>query len=285
MPHQETLTVIAEVVPGQLAPLQQLLGRIRDHVDDWNVVPFAQLRRIHFARFIALDASQGPRRQTRAGSTLPVDQRGRASREPLRRVVDRRWGRDRQGVLSLRRLSRRRRTVPGHASRLPAGSPGEIRGRAHQPPRAQRGADPSRGGLAEADRAAPGFGRLQLAVARAGQAPDRRLRPWPPGPGLGAATPAAARPLVAHQGSAPRRLRAAGGPRPLAAAPARLAAVPPAAEAPREARRAEHVRGLSAVGAGVSRRRGLLGPEPDRGRRLPQAGRLSRSDHARPSSR
>ena len=29
MPHQETLTVIAEVVPGQLAPLQQLLGRIR----------------------------------------------------------------------------------------------------------------------------------------------------------------------------------------------------------------------------------------------------------------
>jgi hypothetical protein len=58
MPHQETLTVIAEVVPGQLAPLQLLLGRIRDHVDDWNVVPFAQLRRLHFARFIALDAAK-----------------------------------------------------------------------------------------------------------------------------------------------------------------------------------------------------------------------------------
>jgi hypothetical protein len=58
MPHQEALTVIAEIVPGQLAPLQQLLGRIRDHVNDWNVIPFAKLRGLHFARFIAFEPAK-----------------------------------------------------------------------------------------------------------------------------------------------------------------------------------------------------------------------------------
>src|SRR6185436_5483732 len=58
MPHQETFTVIAEIGQGQFDPLQRLLGRIREHVDDWNVIPFAKLSRLHFARFITFDATQ-----------------------------------------------------------------------------------------------------------------------------------------------------------------------------------------------------------------------------------
>jgi hypothetical protein len=58
MPHQETFTAIAEIDPGQYDALQRLLGRIREHVDDWNVIPFAKLSRLHFARFISFAATQ-----------------------------------------------------------------------------------------------------------------------------------------------------------------------------------------------------------------------------------
>ena len=58
MPHQETLTVIAEVGQGQADSLAQLLERIPEHVDGWNVVPFPKLRRVHFARFVLLDATE-----------------------------------------------------------------------------------------------------------------------------------------------------------------------------------------------------------------------------------
>jgi len=56
--HQETLTVIAEVGHEQFCPLSQLLGRISDHLNSWNVVPFAKLHGVHFARFILLDPTE-----------------------------------------------------------------------------------------------------------------------------------------------------------------------------------------------------------------------------------
>src|SRR5260221_4668232 len=58
MPHQETLTVIAEVGQEQFCPLSGLLERIPQHVDLWTVVSFEKLRGVHFARFILLDATE-----------------------------------------------------------------------------------------------------------------------------------------------------------------------------------------------------------------------------------
>lgn len=58
MPHQETLTVIARIRAAQVAPLKELLGAIREHRGTWSVVPFAELPRVHFARFIVFDAAR-----------------------------------------------------------------------------------------------------------------------------------------------------------------------------------------------------------------------------------
>jgi hypothetical protein len=58
MPHQETLTVIAEIRAGQVAPLKQLLGNIRRYNGDWSVVPFAALPGVHFANFAVFDAAR-----------------------------------------------------------------------------------------------------------------------------------------------------------------------------------------------------------------------------------
>lgn len=57
MPHQEALTVIARIREGQVAPLQKLLGNIRDGGDPSAIVPFAKLPRVHFARFMVFEAA------------------------------------------------------------------------------------------------------------------------------------------------------------------------------------------------------------------------------------
>ncbi len=57
MPHQETFTVIAKIGVGQVAPLKRLLGSIREQRGTSNVVPFAKLPSVHFARFIVFDAT------------------------------------------------------------------------------------------------------------------------------------------------------------------------------------------------------------------------------------
>lgn len=55
MPHQEAFTVLAEVSADRLASLRDLLGRIPDHVDRWDVLPFEQLSGLHFARLVLFD--------------------------------------------------------------------------------------------------------------------------------------------------------------------------------------------------------------------------------------
>ena len=57
MPHQEALTVIARISPGQVPALKALLGTIADHGERWDIVPFAQLDDVHFARFVVFDES------------------------------------------------------------------------------------------------------------------------------------------------------------------------------------------------------------------------------------
>jgi len=67
VPHQEALTVVARIKSGQVAAVENLLGTIPDHVDTWNVIPFAKLAQVHFARLVvfreALDLK---------GNTLPA---------------------------------------------------------------------------------------------------------------------------------------------------------------------------------------------------------------------
>ncbi|HEX2229888.1 MAG TPA: hypothetical protein VHM64_22375 [Candidatus Binatia bacterium] len=58
MPHQEAVTVLVKVRDGQVPPLKNMLGSIREHGGNWNIVPFAKLPRVHFARFVVFDASQ-----------------------------------------------------------------------------------------------------------------------------------------------------------------------------------------------------------------------------------
>jgi hypothetical protein len=57
MPHQAALTVIARIRDGQVAPLKRMLGSIREHNGSWDLVPFAKLARVHFARFMVFDAA------------------------------------------------------------------------------------------------------------------------------------------------------------------------------------------------------------------------------------
>jgi hypothetical protein len=57
MSHQEALTVIAKIRAGQVEPLTRMLGSIREHGGDWNIVPFAKLPRLHFARFVVFGAT------------------------------------------------------------------------------------------------------------------------------------------------------------------------------------------------------------------------------------
>lgn len=55
MPHQESLTILAEVLPEKFDPLGRFLGRISKPGAAWSVLPFAKLPRVHFARFILFE--------------------------------------------------------------------------------------------------------------------------------------------------------------------------------------------------------------------------------------
>jgi hypothetical protein len=57
VPHQEALTVIVRIKPGRTAAVKALLGTIAEHGNGWNIVPFAKLANVHFARFVVFDDS------------------------------------------------------------------------------------------------------------------------------------------------------------------------------------------------------------------------------------
>lgn len=57
MPHQEALTVIARIKPGQVAAVKAILGTIAEHGNSWDIIPFANLANVHFARFVVFDDS------------------------------------------------------------------------------------------------------------------------------------------------------------------------------------------------------------------------------------
>ena len=102
MSHQEALTVIANISQGRVDPLKKMLGSIRAHGGDWNIVPFAKLPRVHFARFVVFDATQDLK-----GNPLPaqlallthVDAPLAEHLDPRRNPPDRPGLLSRQGVL------------------------------------------------------------------------------------------------------------------------------------------------------------------------------------------
>lgn len=57
MSHQLALNVIARIKPDRVEALKTQLGTIKDHVNDWQHTPFAELDTVHFARLIVFDAT------------------------------------------------------------------------------------------------------------------------------------------------------------------------------------------------------------------------------------
>src|SRR5688572_19235587 len=57
MPHQEALTIVAPIKPGEVDAVKRVLGTIPDHVDGWDVIPFQHLKRLHFGRIVVFDAA------------------------------------------------------------------------------------------------------------------------------------------------------------------------------------------------------------------------------------
>jgi hypothetical protein len=58
MPHQESLTVVDQIKPGQIEALKELLGTLASHRDTWDVIPFKALSTVHFARLVVFDETR-----------------------------------------------------------------------------------------------------------------------------------------------------------------------------------------------------------------------------------
>ncbi len=58
MPHQESLTVIDQIKPGQVEALKGLLGTLAEHRDNWTVIPFGKLPTVHFARLVVFEETK-----------------------------------------------------------------------------------------------------------------------------------------------------------------------------------------------------------------------------------
>jgi hypothetical protein len=58
MPHQEALTVVDQIKPGQIDALKGLLGTLASHRGTWDVIPFKSLSNVHFARLVVFDETK-----------------------------------------------------------------------------------------------------------------------------------------------------------------------------------------------------------------------------------
>ena len=58
MPHQEALTVVATIEPGEVEAVKGILGTIAAHLDGWDLIPFAAIRHLHFARLVVFDETR-----------------------------------------------------------------------------------------------------------------------------------------------------------------------------------------------------------------------------------
>lgn len=58
MAHQVALTIRAAIKPGQIDKLRQELELVNRNIEDNELVPFARLSRVHFARFVILNEAR-----------------------------------------------------------------------------------------------------------------------------------------------------------------------------------------------------------------------------------
>ena len=68
MTHQETLTVIAPIKTDQINSLREVLQSIQQNIGHNDLIPFAQLPQVHFARFVILEKVEDPL----GGSIIPA---------------------------------------------------------------------------------------------------------------------------------------------------------------------------------------------------------------------
>jgi hypothetical protein len=61
MTHQVALTVLAKIKPGETQSLEDLLRTVGADVEKNDILPFAQLSNVHFARFVILDEAKNAR--------------------------------------------------------------------------------------------------------------------------------------------------------------------------------------------------------------------------------
>lgn len=61
------MTVVAKIKFGQVEAVEHLLGTIKDHVDTWDIIPFAKLVHLHFARLVVFHETADL-----LGNTLPA---------------------------------------------------------------------------------------------------------------------------------------------------------------------------------------------------------------------
>src|SRR5215204_2079705 len=63
MTQQVALTVLAKIKPGESENLKDLLKIVGADVEKNEILPFAHLSNVHFARFVVLDEAQDVRRR------------------------------------------------------------------------------------------------------------------------------------------------------------------------------------------------------------------------------
>ena len=66
MTHQVALTIRAKVKPGETEDLKDLLSIVGADIERNEILPFARLSNVHFARFVILDG--GRKALTKASS-------------------------------------------------------------------------------------------------------------------------------------------------------------------------------------------------------------------------
>jgi hypothetical protein len=53
--HQEALTVVANITPGQVGAIARAVGTIAGDVEGWRLIPFDKMPNVHFARIVVFD--------------------------------------------------------------------------------------------------------------------------------------------------------------------------------------------------------------------------------------
>jgi hypothetical protein len=88
MPHQVALTLAANVKPGEVESLKQLLETMGNGVANGSVVDFATLDGVHFARFVVLDEATDLSGETIPAALLYMSDLDVSRERHLRQLVD-----------------------------------------------------------------------------------------------------------------------------------------------------------------------------------------------------